>query len=143
MLSRFWPQLQSLQQMFYSCMTKSSTKTRKFKMLLRELFLLSVSLLKVAHCSSDIYKKLQDGATITPLDIQEKTDKENKYDFIKFVVTFCFSSQLPTPPSIYHDKFCRGIMYCTILCTKEENCIGTKAEGGSCYLYKDGLAELP
>ena len=31
-------------------------------------------------------------------------------------------------------------MYCTILCTKEENCIGTKAEGGSCYLYKDGLA---
>ena len=43
-------------------------------------------------------------------------------------------------PSILHDKFCRGIMYCTILCTKEENCIGTKAEGGSCYLYKDGLA---
>ena len=58
-------------------------------MLLRELFLLSVSLLKVAHCSSDIYKKLQDGASITPLDMQEKTDKENKYDSIKFVDTFC------------------------------------------------------
>ena len=72
-------------------------------MLLRELFLLSVSLLKVAHAhthahdytrahahrASDVYKKLQDGATITPLDIQEKTDKENKYDFIKFVDMFC------------------------------------------------------
>ena len=54
-----------------------------------ELFLLSISLLKVTHCSSDIYKKLQDGASITPLDMQEKTDKENKYDSIKFVDTFC------------------------------------------------------
>ena len=33
-------------------------------------------------------------------------------------------------------------MYCTILCTKEEDCIGAKAEGGSCYLYKDAIAGL-
>ena len=58
-------------------------------MLLRELFLLSVSLLKVTHCASGIYKKLRDGASITPLDIQKKTDRENKYGSIKFVDTFC------------------------------------------------------
>ena len=37
---------------------------------------------------------------------------------------------------------CRGIMYCTILCTKEEGCIGTKAESGSCHLYKDAIGGL-
>ena len=33
-------------------------------------------------------------------------------------------------------------MYCTILCTKEEDCIGTKAEEGSCHLYKDAIGGL-
>ena len=33
-------------------------------------------------------------------------------------------------------------MYCTILCTKEEGCIGTKAEGGSCHLYKNAIGGL-
>ena len=33
-------------------------------------------------------------------------------------------------------------MYCTILCTKEEGCIGTKAEKGSCHLYKDAFGGL-
>ena len=33
-------------------------------------------------------------------------------------------------------------MYCTILCTKEEGCIGTKAERGVCHLYKDAIGGL-
>ena len=33
-------------------------------------------------------------------------------------------------------------MYCTILCTKEEGCIGTKAKKGSCHLYKDAFGGL-
>ena len=33
-------------------------------------------------------------------------------------------------------------MYCTILCTKEEGCIGTKAENGACHLYKDSIGGL-
>ena len=121
-------------------------------MLLRELFLLSVTLLKVTHCSSDFYKKLKDGASITPLNIQEETDKENKYKSIKYSSQIenyktHFATQNECDVSFWKKirlhilcKFFRGIMYCTILCTKDKNCIGAKADGGSCYLYKDGLA---
>ena len=68
---------------------------------------------------------------------------------IKLVSSFLSSKlkKLPKPSVQWRWKIrlpmnflCRGIMYCTILCTKEADCIGTKAEEGSCYLYKNAIA---
>ena len=50
-------------------------------MLLRELLLMSVTFGALANCSSDFYKKLQDGASIIPVEIKEETDTQDRDDW--------------------------------------------------------------
>ena len=37
----------------------------------------------LANCSSDFYKKLQDGASIIPIEIKEETDTQDRDDWKK------------------------------------------------------------
>ena len=52
-------------------------------MLLRKLLLMNVVFGTLANCSSDFYKKLQDGASIIPIEIKEETDTEDRDDWKK------------------------------------------------------------
>ena len=50
-------------------------------MLLRELLLMGVAFGALGNCSSDFYKKLQDGASIIPVEIKEETDTQDRDDW--------------------------------------------------------------
>ena len=55
-------------------------------MLLRKLLLMNVALGTLANCSSDFYKKLQDGASIIPIEIKEETDTQDRDDWNFFLL---------------------------------------------------------
>ena len=50
-------------------------------MCLAKTLLASVTLWAVAHCSSDVYKKLK-GTSIIPIDFKEEKDSQNRDDWI-------------------------------------------------------------
>ena len=49
-------------------------------MCLTKTLLASVTLWAVAHCSSDVYKKLK-GTSIIPIDFKEEKDTQNREDW--------------------------------------------------------------
>ena len=50
------------------------------KMSFFKILLASVTLWAVAHCSSDVYKKLK-GTSIIPIDAKEEKDPQNREDW--------------------------------------------------------------
>ena len=52
----------------------------RIKMCLAKILLASVALWAVAHCSSDVYKKLKE-TSIIPIDVKEEKDPQNREDW--------------------------------------------------------------
>ena len=58
-------------------------------MLLRALILFFFAFGTLANCSSDFYKKLQDGASIIPIEVKEETDTQDRDDWNFFLNFSC------------------------------------------------------